>query len=258
MTPQLTIHLVNAHEGTLVDPLLSRLSPGNVVGTGTVRSRDTGVGAATFGFTAAPNPDDAPVPKLALLPHGTYGDTLNLWPSGPVDASLGRDYARVGVIDIERHLVGQTRVAAGGATTAETRRAADQHRDTTRVSVARVIGGQVILRTTIDEAIGAFMDLLGGTDPTMMVSSVLDCDWGPLQVSLPSVTLPDSLPALTVTALSGSGTIAGPTVSNQRVLIEGTFDAGLAGCWVRAWSQGFDFAKGVHTSLDGGGGTIRE
>jgi hypothetical protein len=257
VAPQLTIHLVNAHEGALADPLLSRLSPSNIAGTGVVRSRDTGAGAASFTFTAPPNPDDAPVPKLALLPHGTYADTLNLWPTGPVDASLGRDYARVGVIDVERHLVGQARVAAGGATTAETRRAADQNRDTTRVSVARAAGGQVILRGTIDEAIDAFMDLFAGTDPVMMVGSVLDCDWGPLQASLPSATLPDSLPALTVSALSGSGTVAGPTVSNQRVLVEGTFDAGLAGCWVRAWSQGFDFDKGVHTSLDGGGGTIR-
>lgn len=255
----LTIHMANAHEGALAAALLARLQAANVTpATGSVRARGTGSGAAAFTFSAAPDPDDAPVPRIALLPHGTYRASLDLWTSGPV-GGLTRDYARVGVVDVEGHLVGVSRGAPASPTAGQTRRAADQNRASTRVNVARLASDTPlpITRATIDAAVTGCLDVLSGSDPVSMVTSVLDPDWGGLTITLPAAVLPTALPAATFTALTGSGTITGSTVANQRVLAEMTFDSALAGCWVRAWSQGFDFDKGRLFSLDGGGGRIR-
>jgi hypothetical protein len=263
VAPRLTVHLVNAHEGPLADPLLARIQAGNLTpATGIVRAHGGGAGAAMVGFTPTPTsgPDDAPLARAAMLPHGRYTTSVSLWASGPVHASLARDYVRVGVVEVERHLVGQPRVAAPGASAGATRRAADQQRASTRVAVARAASGDgtPILQATIDDAADKAIDVFAGSDPVSGVAAVLDRDWGPLAASLPAVALPDTLPAPTVRALAGGGgTAPGGTVANQRVLIEMAFDVSLAGCWVRAWSQGFDFARGVHTALDGGAGAVR-
>ena len=91
-----------------------------------------GNGAANLSFTNAPSgADDAPVPRLAMLPNGQYGANVALYPNGPVHADLTRDYIRVGVVDVEGHLVGQARKAGSGASDEASRRADDQNRATT-------------------------------------------------------------------------------------------------------------------------------
>src|SRR5262249_11064820 len=94
-----TVHLVNAHEGPLAAPLVDgRLTITSAdSGSGVVRSA---AGTSALGFSFAPVPtdpattsaadpalDNAPLPRLALLPSGlspglAYGDSLQLWPSG--------------------------------------------------------------------------------------------------------------------------------------------------------------------------------
>lgn len=252
----LTFHLVNAHEGPIGEVLLNRLSFSNVSGSGVVRTRGAGSGAAALSFTPAPDPDNAPVPRMAMLPNGTYATTVNLWPSGPVDAALARDFVRVAVVDVERHLVGQARVSEAASGTPEARRAEDQNRVTTRVNVAPS-AGPVLLATT-DAAADAVIGVFAGTGPTRLVTSVLDRDWAGLDpLSLPAAAAPETLPDPTVRALSGGGTAAGTTVVNQQVLIEWTLDATLAGAWVRVWPQGFDAQRGVHFRMDGGAGLVR-
>jgi hypothetical protein len=253
---QLTLHLANAHEGPIGDTLLGRLNFTNVDGTGLVRTRGSDSGAAQIAFTDPPDPDDAPVPKMAMLPNGTYADTLALWPSGPVNALLARDSVRVAVVGVEEHLVGQKRTTEAASGTPAARRAEDQNRVSTRVSVART-SGPALLATT-DEAADAAIAVFTGSDPTRLVTSVLERDWAGLDpASLPEVAPPDNLPELSVSALTGGGAAVGGTVTDQRILLEMTFDASLAGAWVRAWPQGFDPTRGRHFRMDGGAGRVR-
>ena len=252
----LTAHLVNAHEGPLRAYELARLAFTNASGSDSVRSRTSGAtGALTVGFTAAPSPDDLPSPEVALLPAGTYGATVALWPTGPVAATLTRDFVRLGVVGVEEHLIGQRRVAPDG-TADEVRRAADQERTSTRVLVGRTsVTGRTLLATT-DEAASATTAVLGaGT--ARFVSSVLDADWAGLTPpALPAVAPPTTAPTITVRALTGGGTASGNVIAGQRVLVELAAGSAPAGSWVRAWPVGFDMARGRHVRLDGGGGRV--
>jgi hypothetical protein len=253
---RLTAHLVNAHEGPLRPIELARLAFTNASGSDAVRTRTTGAtGALTVSFTTAPSPDDLPSPEVALLPAGTYGAAVALWPAGPVAATLARDFVRLGVVSIEEHLIGQRRVAPGG-TVDEVRRAADQERTSTRVLIGRTsVTGRTLLATT-DEAASATTAVLGaGT--ARFVSSVLDADWAGLTpTALPAVAPPTTAPAITVRALTGGGTASGNVITGQRVLVELAAGWATAGSWVRAWPVGFDLARGRHVRLDGGGGRV--
>ena len=192
----LTAELVNPHGGPLADPVLSRLTLGNADGTGTIRTRSTGSGALTVSVPAAGANADSPVPLVALLPDGRYGTQVSAWPSGPVHASLGRDQVRVAALDVEAHLVGQSRVAPTGAdpAEAEARRAADQARASTRVPVSRT-AVPTLLATTDDVTAAASAALQGG-GTVGVVAGVLDRDWGPILVTdqpLPAVAPPTDL-----------------------------------------------------------------
>lgn len=251
----LAVHLVDAHEGPLSATLAARLNVSGLTGTGPVRTANATSGA-TLAFTAAPDPDDAPVPKLALLPAGSYGNSVSVWPAGPVQ-SMARDFVRVAALSVEEHLVGQARKSTAAAGTAAARRAADQNRPSTRVEVARSTG-PVLLETT-DAAAGAVNDVFAGTGATMIVSSVLSVDWGALSAltSLPAASPPEPLPTLVARALTGGGSATGSIVIGQRVAFELAFAASLAGAWVRAWPLGFDDRVGRHFRLDGGSGRVR-
>ncbi len=272
---RLTLHLVNAHEGPLSSTLRSRLSITNAESedeteeaaedegeteTDTVLWHGGEEGPVQLQFSAfSPEndaPDDAPVPRVAMLPNGVYADTLSLWPSGAVHEMLGRDFVRVAVVEMEEHLVGQKRTAGNEAGEQAQRRAEDQHRPSTRVNVART-AAPVLLSTT-DEAAAAAVEVFSGSDPARLVTSVLERDWGAIDpLSLPEAAPPEQLPALKVSALYGGGTSQNGTVTDQKVLLELDFEDGsLAGAWVRVWTQGFDLQRGRRFRMDGGGGRV--
>ncbi|WP_426163650.1 hypothetical protein [Sandarakinorhabdus sp. DWP1-3-1] len=258
-----SVYLVNAHEGTLTAALLARATLAGVDGAATdVVRRASGTAAVTVGFSAAPAPDDAPVPRAALLPHRAWGNSVSLWPAGPVDAALGRDYARVALVDVERHLTGQPRTPASVTPTAgEMRRAADQNRAATRVAVARAPGGDAAptpLRISIDDAADALVDLLQDAAPALVVAQQLDRDQGPLPpLAVDPDPFPASLPTPTVRALVGGGTAAGSTIAGQRVLVEFDLDPVLTGAMLRLWPNGIDLATGRRKATDGGAGRVR-
>jgi hypothetical protein len=247
----LTLHLVGPGEGPADDGVLSRLAVTNVDGDGPVRSRGSVSAAAALALTGG-SADDAPEPKVALLPNGGYGATLDLWPAGPVAPDLDRDFVRVGLVDVERHLVGQARTTTASEAPAQ-RRAADQARASTRVEVRRATAP--VLATTTDEAAAALVGVLGGADAARLVAPVLERAFAPLAApDLPEAPLPDVLPEPTVIALVGGGAADGATITGQRVLFELDLGAALAGAWIRVWQQEFDARRGVHVRGSGGGG----
>jgi hypothetical protein len=255
---QLTIQLTGPDEAPAGDDVLARLVTTNCTGTGPVRVRGaTASGAATFGLTGG-SADAAPVPRIAALPAGSYGTTVNLWAAGPV-GGVSRDFVRVALVDVERHLTGQPRVAPSGATAQVQRRAADQARSATRTLVDRatVSADQSVLLATADAAMGGLLSVMGAGSTTL-VAPVLDRAAGALVApTLPSVAPPDSLPnPVRMSALTGGGTEDSGTVVGQRVLVQTTFDPSLQGAWVRVWPQYFDATTGRHERGAGGGGLV--
>ena len=258
-----SLHLVGAHEGPVPPLLLGRTTVAGTGGAATdVVRKASGTTAVTVGFAAAPARDDAAVPRAALLPHRAYATTVSVWPTGPVDTALARDYARVALVDVESHLTGQPRIAASVTPTGgELRRAADQNRATTRINVARAARGDVApppLRVSIDDAADALVTLLKGTDPATIVTPQLDRDHGPLAaLAADTDPFPISLPTPTVRALVGGGTAAGNTIAGQHVLVEFSIPVALAGASLRIWPNGVDLVTGKRKASDGGAGRVR-
>jgi hypothetical protein len=258
---RLTVQLINAHEGPLDDETLARVNAGgNVAGTGAMRFRGTGAGAVALSFSDPPAdaPDNLPLPRMAVLPDGRFDTTVNLFASGPVDPILRRDHARVAILSIERHLIGQTRHADAGALAPVRRRAADQERTSTRVLVDRA--ARPALMRTSDDVADAVMTALtlqdGGTSVSAsLVAPTLGLDWGPVAGAPADVDVPTSV-TLTAAAVTGAGTASGSTVAGQSALLTVDVGAAAAGGWVRCWTQGFDHEKGERFRLDGGGGIV--
>ena len=278
---RLTVHLVNPAEGPLDADLLARVTSGGAAVT-TALVQASATNGAALAFTAAPGvgggPDDAPMPLMAVLPNGTYAvgspitqTALTLFPQGPVDQNtnptpdLTRDYIRVGVVDVERHLVGQPRAAPDGSTDGDepTRRAADQNRATTRVAVNRVAAANLTLHTTIDTVVAQMLAGLG-TNATTLVMPTLDREFASLSTpNLIAVAPPTTPPTITAQALTGGGAAGGSNgnrIDGQIVLLRlqfagwpnNTTDSNPA--WVRVWPKGFDLDTGRHVPLDGGAG----
>jgi hypothetical protein len=259
----LVLHLVNAHQGPLTDEELGRVTATNLEGDGRVRRRGAGDEAAALGFSGAPDdgPDDLPEPRMGLLPDGRFGAGVSVWPDGPADPILERDFARVAVLSVERHLVGQPRHSEADPEVPEeapaARRAADQQRASTRVGVARAERNGLL--ATGEAAAAAILQVFDGAGATDLVAPVLEAAWGPVESELPDVDPPEASapPELEVRALrGGGGHEEGGPVRDQRALVELSFDAGLTGAWVRVWTQGFDPDRGEHFRLDGGAGRV--
>lgn len=275
--PGLTVHLVDAHEGPLGAPFLgNRLQAGGAAAAANLQAADNAAGLAlSFSALAPPgaapppdNPqvDDAPLPRMAILPDGNYGNAATVWPGGPVHAGLARDFIRVAVVDEERHILGigrrDSRQAPGSA--AE-RRASAQNRPSTRTNVSRTAGTNPVLLATADAVSTALLQLFAPGVPTRAVLGVGDLAWGPAPAGLASIspgapyppTLSESagLGAATyrVRALAGGGTAA---EDRQAVLVEVDLGAAFAGAWVRAWPLGFDLDTGLHFRITGGGGRV--
>src|SRR5262245_9104626 len=205
-----TVHCANAHEGTLTAPLLNRLTINSQPATAIVTNPQ---GPLAMAFGAAPSPDDAPVPRVAMLPSGTYAPNLTLWPAGK-NVGPARDFVRVTVVDVEQHLVGQSRIAGANDPAPKQQRANSQNAATTRVDVARSAGPALL--TTIDAAATATlatMRLANATEASVVVGSI-DRDWGPVvgvgpAPPPPGPAFPAQLPQPTeVAALTGGDSSA--------------------------------------------------
>ncbi|GII31835.1 phospholipase D-like domain-containing protein [Planotetraspora mira] len=255
--PRLTVQLVGPNDAPASDAVLSRLAATNVTGTGPVRVHGGGDAAAAFALTDGAV-DDAPLPLLAAMPAGTYGAAVNLWTGGAV-GDVTRDFVRVALVDVERHLTGQPRVAESGANAEVRRRADDQKRASTRTLAAQATAnaGESVLLATADAAMSGLLAVLSA-GPATMVAPVLDRAAGALAAPpLPAAAAPATLPApVTMTALTGGGTDDGGTVVGQRVLVQTTVDPSLAGAWLRVWPQYFDSTTGRHVRGAGGGGLV--
>lgn len=284
-----TIHFTDAHEGVLLAPFVGsggRLQLAGSAPTDTVVLA-TGNGTS-LSFTAAPttppgnpafNPavDNAPQPRMAVLPDGTYGSTLSLWPNGAVATALSRDFTRVAVVDIERHLVGVERADSGSVPTDPTaRRGADQNRPSTRTSVAACTGTGDVLLTTAEQAAALMLEAFSPGTSGRLVVGVADGQAGSLPSPLtdpggaPPVEPPNNLtedssttPAdntyrvLPLVGCHLPGSTPGNAAS-QQVLLEIKVGTTLKGAWFRAWPLGFDFDRGEHFRLDGGAGVVAD
>lgn len=252
---QLTVHLVNPAEGPLDADLLAAVNTTGLTGSGAVLA--AGTNGAALSFTDPPGPNDAPL-AMAMLPNGTYGQTVTLYPTGAVHTDLTRDYIRLGVLDVERQLVGQPREAPTGASDDAVRRAADQRRATTRVMVNRVATANLTLHTSLDAAAGQMLAGLGA-NPSTVVLPTLDREYASfVPPTLPAVAPPATAPVITARALIGGGdTEPGSRIDDQVVLLQLAFDGlGGQGAWIRVWPHGFDAETGRHVALDGGAGVV--
>lgn len=251
VTGAYTALLTNAHGGALDGPVAGRLTTANAATAGPILTRNAGGNGIAFSFSAAPAVDDAPLARVAVLPHGTFGTTLKLWDGSP---PLTRDYCRVVALDVEHHLLGERRTAAAGAADSVTRRAADQNDPLRRTEVNRCGSGAAVLHASTGAALDALFSGPLSAAPAAgaqarLVAPVLDSDWGTHAPVTSAAALPSSLPDIEVDALIGGD--ATPK-RGQRVLMR--MKGVPAGAWVRAWPLGFDFDEGVHRALDGGGG----
>ena len=275
-----TIHLVDPHEGPLGAPFILA-SPNNrlLSNTGTISGNLLAVtSSATLSFSSAPAPgtpapppdnptvDDAPLPRMAVLPDGDYGVGATLWP-GPVDAGLARDFVRVAVLDEERHLLGiARRDSRTPPTSSKERQESSQNRPSTRTSVSRTADTAQVLQATADAAASSILGVFAAGNLTRAVLGVGDVAWGPNASGLATITgappypptLVDdpALPGATyrVTALAGGGALSS---DDQAVLVEVNLgNPGFAGAWVRAWPLGFNLEHGLHFRLSGGGGRV--
>ncbi|WP_207793909.1 hypothetical protein, partial [Polymorphobacter multimanifer] len=199
--------------------------------------------------------------RAVLLPAAAAATTLSLWPSGALATGLERDAARVLLVDVEAHLTGQPRIAAGTTPSAgANRRAAIQNQAASRINVARALRGDAApqaVAPSLDLAAAALVTLLETALPVTLVAPQLDRDFGPFApMEEVSATLPDALPTPVVQALGGGGS-GGDAVSSQRVLMTFSFDAALAGAMLRIWPNAVDLDSGRRRAADGGTGRVR-
>jgi hypothetical protein len=242
-------HIVSAHEGPLSADLQARL---NLTGltqiTGSSQLYTVGTSPA-IAFSPAPNAntDTAPIPRLAALPNGSYAAPASAtpfagWTGSGWPAAITRDFLRVGILDIEQHIVGRSRSDQA------------QSGSRQRISPARNTAAAPLLLSS-DAVSGQLMTTLTAGANAVAMSPVMDLLWGSVTTSsFGSDPLPDTL-QYTIHALAGEGTTSnGGSVADQRILVH--FEAGAlpANCWIRLWSHGLDTATGRRFRQDGGAG----
>ena len=242
-----TIHIANAHEGPIAAGLLARLNLTDLTAVVGASALYTVGAAPAIAMTATPNPDDAPLPRLAVLPLGNYGDPATAtpfagWTGGGFPATITRDFARVAVLDLERHIVGLDRTDAAQA---------DARR---RISPARNTAANPVLATA-DAVTGAIMTALAAGGSAACMAPVMDRLWGQTTpAGFGADPLPDTLD-FEVLPLAGEGsTSPGGSAADQVVLAHFPAGALPANGWVRLWSHGLDTETGLRFRQDGGAG----
>src|SRR5262249_24495122 len=156
----------DAHEGPLGDPFISgRLQNGATTVTQALVLQNTPVNLQFSAAPTAPAPppdnppvDNAPRPRLAVLPNGQYGAAAQIWPNAPANNGLPRDFVRVAVVDEESFLVGVTRRdSQWSITSADDRRRSAQNRPSTRINVNRTVNNTGVLLANSQSAANALL-----------------------------------------------------------------------------------------------------
>ncbi|WP_289019760.1 hypothetical protein [Desulfobacter postgatei] len=239
------VHISNAHEGPLGPALLARLNLTDLSQVaGSTALYQAGASPA-IGLTAAPDPDNAPIPRIAALPNGNYqppatatpfaGWTGSTWPAG-----ITRDFIRIAFTDIEQHVVGLTRSDS------------QQASERSRISPGRNTAAPAVF-TTNEPVTRQIMTTLTNGANAIVMSPVMDNLWG--SVTLPALAnnaVPDAI-SFTIHPLAGEGTTnAGGSSEGQSILVH--FEAGALPdkAWIRIWPHGLDTTTGIHFPLDGG------
>ncbi|WP_028311144.1 hypothetical protein [Derxia gummosa] len=290
----LSVHLVDAHEGPLGPPFLTpdpanaRLRVGAAAPFAAPTDRllvETGGQPVGLSFTAAPAagpvpenpaPDDAPRPRIAVLPGLAYAAVgaapLVLFGAG--QQPFARDFARVAVTDEERLLTGLGRQDCSlwnstpeAMRTATLRRETHQNRPSTRITVARTANAAPVLVPNAGQTAALMLGLPGAT-PRRFVLGMADASWGapPAFGVGPFPTLPTALTdagaaapganQYRVRALLGGGASPADQLALLEVNFTGTGNgAGFVGLWLRAWptTLGDD---GHRRRLAGGAGRV--
>jgi len=254
-----SVHIVNPHEGALESDLKARLDLTDLTIVAGANTYYTAGSSPAIAMTTAPDPDTAPIPRIAALPFGDYaapdsatpfaGWTDSSWPS-----DISRDFLRIGFLDMERFLIGLDR-----SDTAQ----ADEK---TRRTAFRNIAATPFLMT-VDDVNREMMTVLAAGASAIAMSPVIDRLWG--EVIPPSDfgtgELPSSL-EYTVRGLAGDGTDVGNTSENQSVVI--TFETTIIdsdtgetweappNAWIRAWPHGLDTQSGLRFRQTGGAARI--
>jgi hypothetical protein len=237
--PSRLVHLVNPHEGPTTE-LLGEVNATNLQGAGNLRRQDPATAEAQLTLQDAQNGNRR---RLALLPNGEFSNTVSLW--APGNGSPTRDFVRVALVDLDRHLVGPPPEANDPAVLAGVR------------PQVRASNGNVF-EADIDAAAQQLVSALDGNGERHLVAPTLDRDWGAFPVAnAPDIAdFPNSLQDPEVTPLIGGGEADGDTIKSQRILVALTVAPEFAGAWLRVWPHGFDHDKARHIRLNGGAAPV--
>ncbi|ASJ73308.1 hypothetical protein [Granulosicoccus antarcticus] len=252
VTDTRSVLLVNAHQGPLEEAVKNRIT-GNMTGLLPIEGSDvlftvdtTATPAIALSSAASVDTDTVPIPRIAPLPAGPYAAPESATPFAgwAATTALARDFQRIAIMDVERHLVGLSRVADSAQ--------ADPRR---RVTPGQNSADPLFLPTAdsvATEVMARFADSGATVDFT---APELDRDYGPQ----PSAVLAagdvfDNAfdePVATAHSLKGSGEQSDSTAQGQSIVLR--FDTTLVpGAWVRAWPVGRDTTTGRRFRMTGG------
>jgi len=263
----LVVHLVNPHEGPARAEVVARLGAENGLAQTTAidsapdlfLANPANGNATTITAPADPGPNGpggnhAPNIRVALLPDGRYDGRVTLWsaiPNAGAANAFIRDYIRVGVVSVERHLIGSPR--ATDSLDTEPRRTAEwTAAPGARPPIARTTTPTLVAAT--DGVHGALFTALGNGGDTDLFAEQLDvdwCAWTAATLDAAAGVLPDDPPTLDVVPLAGSGRRHNGLLVDQDVLVTLTLDASLVGAWVRLWTRQVDLTTGQVRRLAG-------
>lgn len=244
---QKTVHFVSAHEGALPDTHKSRLQLTDLSAIPSSQALYSSGSNPQIALGTAPDPDNMPIPGIALLPHRPYADIassgtsiLSQWQDSSWPAELARDFVQIALIDVESHLTGLKRSDSA------------QQNARTRIE-ARQNTASPLLLDTIDDAADKILELLSNGANSQLMMPEMDKHWGSLDPgSFDTNELPGEL-EFTVHALAGEGSASGSTVAGQKVLIEFADSSLPANAWIRIWTHGLDTSTGRRFRQTGGG-----